>query len=246
MDADWLTALFGDPDLRLRVPVATYRLQFNRSFTFEDARALVPYLAALGISDVYASSYLAARPGSLHGYDLVDHNALNPEIGTDAEYERFVEALRERGMGQLLDVVPNHMGIADARNRWWNDVLENGPSSPYAEFFDIDWDPVKRELADKVLLPILGDQYGRVLENQELVLEYESGAFRLRYHEARLPRPDPRSRSWSTARTPWRRCSARRTRICRSTGASSPRSETCRAEPRPPRSACRSGCGKKR
>jgi len=187
MDADWLTALFGDPDLRLRVPVATYRLQFNRSFTFEDARALVPYLAALGISDVYASSYLAARPGSLHGYDLVDHNALNPEIGTDAEYERFVEALRERGMGQLLDVVPNHMGIADARNRWWNDVLENGPSSPYAEFFDIDWDPVKRELADKVLLPVLGDQYGRVLENQELVLEYESGAFRLRYHEARLP-----------------------------------------------------------
>jgi hypothetical protein len=244
MDADWLTALFGDPDLRLRVPVATYRLQFNRSFTFEDARALVPYLAALGISDVYASSYLAARPGSLHGYDLVDHNALNPEIGTDAEYERFVEALRERGMGQILDVVPNHMGIADARNRWWNDVLENGPSSPYAEFFDIDWDPVKRELADKVLLPVLGDQYGRVLEARARP-GVRRGVPRAVPRGPAPHRPDPRSRSWVPA-GPWRRCSARRTRICRSTGASSPRSETCRAGPRPPRSACRSGCGKKR
>ncbi len=187
MSGDWLKTLCEDSELRPRIPVATYRLQFNRAFTFEDARRVVPYLAALGISDVYASSYLAARPGSLHGYDIVDHNALNPELGTEADYDRFVGALRERGMGQLLDVVPNHMGIAEACNRWWNDVLENGPSSPCAEFFDVDWNPVKRELVNKVLLPILGDQYGRVLENQELRLAYAEGAFFLWYHEHRLP-----------------------------------------------------------
>ncbi|MBI3455418.1 MAG: malto-oligosyltrehalose synthase [Candidatus Rokubacteria bacterium] len=194
MDADLLDALRHDPGLRPRIPVATYRLQFNRTFTFEQAREVVPYLEALGISDVYASSYLAARPGSTHGYDIVDHNALNPEIGAGEAYERFVAALRERGMGQILDVVPNHMGIAEGANRWWNDVLENGPSSPYAEFFDIDWEPVKRQLANKVLLPILGDQYGRALEGQELVLEIAEGAFRLRYHETRLP-IEPRSTS---------------------------------------------------
>jgi (1->4)-alpha-D-glucan 1-alpha-D-glucosylmutase len=169
------------------MPVATYRLQFNRAFTFEDARRLVPYLADLGISDIYASSYLAARPGSPHGYDIANHNALNPEIGTEEDYQGFVAALQAAGMGHVLDVVPNHMGIAVGCNPWWNDVLENGPGSPYAEFFDIDWDPVKRQLANKVLLPILGDQYGRILENQELRLEYADGAFRLRYHETALP-----------------------------------------------------------
>ncbi|HSB72068.1 MAG TPA: malto-oligosyltrehalose synthase, partial [Candidatus Methylomirabilis sp.] len=173
--------------LEPRIPVATYRLQFNRSFRFETARRLIPYLASLGVSDVYASSYLAARPGSLHGYDIANHNALNPEIGTEEEYHAFVGALQAAGMGQILDVVPNHMGIAAGCNPWWNDVLENGPSSPYAEFFDIDWDPVKRQLANKVLLPILGDQYGRVLDNQELQLEYADGAFWLRYYETRLP-----------------------------------------------------------
>ncbi|HYV01989.1 MAG TPA: alpha-amylase family glycosyl hydrolase, partial [Actinomycetota bacterium] len=175
-----------------RIPRATYRVQFNRYFTFEHAARVVLYLDELGISDLYASSYLAARPGSLHGYDIVDHNTLNPEIGSFEAYERMTAALRERGMGQILDVVPNHMGIAAGANRWWNDVLENGPSSPYAEFFDIDWDPVERHLANKVLLPILGDQYGRVLENQELALEIEAGAFRLRYHETPLP-VEPRS-----------------------------------------------------
>ena len=187
MDGNWLTAPCEDPALRPRVPAATYRLQFNRAFTFEDGRRVVTYLDALGISDVYASSFLAARPGSIHGYDIADHNALNPEIGTQEDFDRFVAALRERGMGQILDVVPNHMGIAEACNRWWNDVLENGPSSPYADFFDIDWDPVKRELANKVLLPILGDQYGRVLENQDLALEYADGAFGLSYGGTRLP-----------------------------------------------------------
>jgi (1->4)-alpha-D-glucan 1-alpha-D-glucosylmutase len=187
MPADLLKELSPEAELCARIPVATYRLQFNRAFTFEDARRVVPYLEALGISDVYASSYLAARPGSPHGYDIADHNMLNPEIGSEEEYERFAGALRERGMGQLLDVVPNHMGIAEACNRWWNDVLENGQSSPYAEFFDIDWQPIKPELANRVLLPILGDQYGRVLERQELVLEYQDGAFGLCYHQARLP-----------------------------------------------------------
>ena len=192
MGADLFGRLRADPRFQPRIPAATYRLQFNSRFTFEDARRLLPYLDALGVSDVYASSYLGARPGSMHGYDITDHNTLNPEIGTQEDYDRFVEALRARGMGQILDVVPNHMGIAAGCNPWWNDVLENGPSSPYAEFFDVDWDPVKRQLANKVLLPILGDQYGRVLENQELVLDYAGGAFSLRYYETRLP-IDPRS-----------------------------------------------------
>jgi (1->4)-alpha-D-glucan 1-alpha-D-glucosylmutase len=192
MPADLFSELRQDSSLAPRLPLATYRLQFNRIFTFEAARQVVPYLDALGISDIYASSYLASRPGSMHGYDIADHNALNPEVGTEAEYTRFVDALHARGMGQILDVIPNHMGIAAACNAWWNDILENGPSSPYAEFFDIDWDPVNRRLTNKVLLPILGDQYGRILENQELVLEYGNGSFNLRYHETRLPL-EPRS-----------------------------------------------------
>jgi (1->4)-alpha-D-glucan 1-alpha-D-glucosylmutase len=187
MGTDLFRQMQGEGRLQPRVPVAAYRLQFNRAFTFQNAQAVIPYLEALGVSDIYASSYLAARPGSMHGYDIADHNRLNPEIGTAEEYEGLVAALQARGMGQILDVVPNHMGIAGGSNPWWNDVLENGPSSPYAEFFDIDWEPVKRELANKVLLPILGDQYGRVLESQELSLEYADGGFGLRYHETRLP-----------------------------------------------------------
>jgi (1->4)-alpha-D-glucan 1-alpha-D-glucosylmutase len=177
----------GDVGPTPRVPRATYRLQFNRHFTFDDAARLVPYLDALGISDLYASSYLAARPGSLHGYDIIDHGRLNPEVGSAEAYDRLVATLRERGMGQILDVVPNHMGIAEGTNRWWNDVLAHGPSSPYAERFDVDWQPVERHLAGKVLLPILGDQYGRVLEGQELALEIDAGALQVRYHDSRLP-----------------------------------------------------------
>jgi (1->4)-alpha-D-glucan 1-alpha-D-glucosylmutase len=192
MDADMDDRLTEDARLRPRIPAATYRLQFNSRFTFADARRLLPYLDTLGVSDVYASSYLGAKPGSMHGYDITDHGTLNPEIGTAEEYDRFVAELQARGMGQILDVVPNHMGIAAGSNPWWNDVLENGPSSPYAEFFDVDWDPVKRQLANKVLLPILGDQYGRVLENQELVLTYADGTFGLQYYDTRLP-IDPRS-----------------------------------------------------
>jgi (1->4)-alpha-D-glucan 1-alpha-D-glucosylmutase len=170
-----------------RLPEATYRLQFNRSLTFRDARELVPYLAALGVSDVYSSPYIKARPGSLHGYDIVDHNSLNPEVGTAEELDEFVRDLHFHGINQILDVVPNHMGVASDENAWWLDVLENGPGSPYAAYFDIDWMPLKPDLANKVLLPMLGDQYGKVLEDQQLVLCFEEGAFFVRYHDRRFP-----------------------------------------------------------
>jgi (1->4)-alpha-D-glucan 1-alpha-D-glucosylmutase len=179
-----------------RIPLSTYRLQFNRSFTFLDAAQLIPYLHQLGITDCYASPYLKAAPGSTHGYDVIDPTALNPEIGTETDYQVFITALRDHGMGQLLDVVPNHMGIAASANVWWQDVLENGPSSHYATFFDIDWTPVKPELENTVLLPILGDQYGIVLENQEIILHYDDGQLYLRYYEHRLPL-DPST--WSIA-----------------------------------------------
>ena len=159
----------------------------QQPFTFADATAIVDYLHALGISDCYASSYLTAVPGSPHGYDVADPTRLNPDIGTDEEYWNWIEALRSRGMGHVLDLVPNHMGIAKSANPWWLDVLENGPSSRFARFFDIEWHPVKDELADKVLIPILGDQYGAVLERQELRLAYRDGAFVVRYYDNVLP-----------------------------------------------------------
>ena len=170
-----------------RIPLATYRLQFNGGFTFRQAHAIVDYLHDLGVSDCYASSYLKAVPGSSHGYDVADPTQLNPEIGTDADHAAWTSALRTRGMGHVMDIVPNHMGIAKSANPWWLDVLENGPSSRFARFFDIEWHPVKDELAEKVLIPILGDQYGEVLENQELTLAYRDGAFFVRYYEETLP-----------------------------------------------------------
>src|SRR5437773_542418 len=170
-----------------RIPVSTYRLQFNHHFTFRDAKSIVDYLHALGITDCYASSYLKAVPGSSHGYDVADPTRLNPEIGTPEEYWAWIDALRSNDMGHVLDVVPNHMGIARSSNPWWLDVLENGPSSRFARFFDIEWHPVKDELADKVLIPILGDQYGSVLERQELQLAYHDGAFVVRYYDEALP-----------------------------------------------------------
>jgi (1->4)-alpha-D-glucan 1-alpha-D-glucosylmutase len=177
-----------------RIPSATYRLQFNHAFTFTDARALVPYLHALGITDCYLSPIVKAMPGSEHGYDTIDPVVLNPELGTDEEFQQFVDAVRSHGMGLLLDVVPNHMGIGKTLNRWWRDVLEHGPSARYAGAFDIDWHPIKPELHNKVLLPILGDQYGTVLENQEIVLTFEQGEFTLRYGEHVLP---VAPKSWS-------------------------------------------------
>src|SRR6266540_2339809 len=171
----------------LRIPISTYRVQMNSEFGFRAAHAIVDYLHALGVSDCYASSYLAAVPGSPHGYDVADPTRLNPDLGTEDEYWAWIEALKSRGLGHMLDLVPNHMGIARSANPWWLDVLENGPCSRFAHFFDIEWNPVNDELANKVLLPILGDQYGAVLERQELTLAYDRGAFIVRHHEDVLP-----------------------------------------------------------
>ncbi|HEV2761593.1 MAG TPA: malto-oligosyltrehalose synthase, partial [Pyrinomonadaceae bacterium] len=173
--------------VRARIPVSTYRLQFNHLFTLRQAATLVEYFSELGVTDLYASPILKARPGSLHGYHVVDHTKLNPELGTEEQFAEFGRRLRERRMGLLMDVVPNHMCIAGSENRWWLDVLENGPGSPYARFFDVDWRPPNPNLTDKVLLPILGDQYGRVLENQEIKISYRGGAFYANYYETSLP-----------------------------------------------------------
>ncbi len=167
-----------------RIPRATYRLQFNAGFTFQDAEQLVPYLAALGISDLYASPILLARPGSQHGYDVCDPSQINPELGTPEDFDRLSATLQSQGLGLLLDIVPNHMGVHSDANLWWNDVLENGPSSIYAQYFDIDWHPIKAEIANKILLPILSDHYGKVLEQGELRLIYHSGAFWLQVADA--------------------------------------------------------------
>jgi (1->4)-alpha-D-glucan 1-alpha-D-glucosylmutase len=169
------------------IPAATYRLQFNSAFTFDDATEIVDYLDRLGVSHCYASSYFKAVPGSTHGYDVADPGRLNPEIGDRASYNRWIETLRAHAMGHVVDWVPNHMGIAKSANPWWQDVLENGPSSQYASFFDIDWHPLKPELENRVLLPILGDSYGAVLERQQITLEYVGGAFSARYFDVVLP-----------------------------------------------------------
>lgn len=169
------------------IPLATYRLQFNQAFTFYDAARLIPYLRELGVSHCYASPLFKARAGSSHGYDVCDFGQLNPELGGDEGFEAFHRAAEEAGLGLILDIVPNHMGIVDEANSWWTDVLENGPSSIYAEYFDLDWDPVRPALENKVLLPILGDQYGRVLESGKLRLAYEDGAFVIYHYETKLP-----------------------------------------------------------
>ncbi|HXE81334.1 MAG TPA: malto-oligosyltrehalose synthase, partial [Vicinamibacterales bacterium] len=171
----------------LTPPCATYRLQLHAGFTFADAERIVDYLEALGVSHCYASNYLAAVPGSPHGYDLVDPTRLNPEIGDERAFRAWVDALRARGMGHIVDVVANHMGIARSANPWWQDVLENGPSSRHADAFDIDWRPLKPELECKVLLPVLGDTYGAVLERQEITLEYDAGSFQIRYFDWVFP-----------------------------------------------------------
>jgi (1->4)-alpha-D-glucan 1-alpha-D-glucosylmutase len=174
---------------KTQIPTATYRLQLNSAFTFRDAASIVPYLAELGISHCYVSPYLRARPGSTHGYDIIDHKSLNPEIGTPEDFEHFVAELKRHGMGQILDIVPNHMGVMGSDNAWWLDVLENGEASQYAEFFDIDWDPIKDELQGKVLIPVLGAQYGDELERGEmkLVFDVERGEFSIVYHQHRFP-----------------------------------------------------------
>jgi (1->4)-alpha-D-glucan 1-alpha-D-glucosylmutase len=170
-----------------RIPVSTYRLQFNSQFSFSDARKIIYYLHLIGITDIYSSPYFKAKKGSIHGYDIVDPAVLNPEIGTDEEYNELISELQKYGMGQILDIVPNHMCIESKDNAWWMDVLENGPGSFFADFFDIDWEPEKRELKDRILIPILGDQYGNVLERQELRLVFEEGMFYVFYYDNKFP-----------------------------------------------------------
>jgi len=171
------------------IPRATYRLQLNENFTFDDAAAVAPYLKALGISHVYASPFLKARAHSQHGYDIVDHNVINPELGGDAAFERFSATLKQNDLGLILDFVPNHMGIHFADNPWWLDVLEWGEASPYADFFDIDWDLLPYRTKGGVLLPILGTSYAAALDNGEIELRYdvEEGSFSAWYYEHRLP-----------------------------------------------------------
>ena len=159
------------------VPCSTYRLQLNLRFTFTQAAAVVSYLHDLGITDCYTSPFLMAHPGSMHGYDVTDHTRFNPEIGSEEQFTEFAERLRQRGMGLLVDVVPNHMCITHSSNLWWWDVLENGPSSDYSRHFDIDWSPPKSELANKVLLPFLPDQFGLVLESQSIRVLFDGGGF---------------------------------------------------------------------
>jgi (1->4)-alpha-D-glucan 1-alpha-D-glucosylmutase len=186
--ANLLSDVEREAAVRRCTPEATYRLQFHAGFTFQDAAHLAPYLEDLGVSHVYASPYLKARPGSKHGYDVLDHQHLNPEIGSDADYTAYIEALHSHHLGQILDVVPNHMGIVGNENVWWNDVLENGPSSPYANYFDIAWQASPRPaLRDRVLLPLLGETYGQVLEAGQIRLHYDAGVFTLHYYEHRLP-----------------------------------------------------------
>jgi (1->4)-alpha-D-glucan 1-alpha-D-glucosylmutase len=172
---------------RPRIPVSTYRLQFNAGFTFRDARALLPYLRGLGISDIYASPYFKAGPGSSSGYDIVDPTVLNPEVGAEEDYASLVAEMHRLGMGQILDVVPNHLCITCGGNVWWQDVLENGVSSPHAAFFDIDWRPAGRRTEAKLLVPILASQYGEALEGQELRLTIEKGAFAVLYQNSSFP-----------------------------------------------------------
>jgi (1->4)-alpha-D-glucan 1-alpha-D-glucosylmutase len=180
-------ALLRESQARRRVPTATYRLQLNQGFTFRDAADLIPYLHALGVSDCYVSPVLQAGAGSSHGYDVCDHSRLSPELGGPQGFAALSAALRGHQMGLILDAVPNHMGIADPGNAWWMDVLENGPGSIYAPYFDIDWHPVNPALENKVLLPVLEDQYGRVLETGKIRLAYAEGAFFLSYYQTRLP-----------------------------------------------------------
>ncbi len=169
-------------------PEATYRLQFHAGFTFRDAAALAPYLRDLGVTHVYSSPYMRARQGSTHGYDIVDHRALNPEIGSPEDYEAFVAALHEHGLRQILDIVPNHMGVATNDNPWWTDVLENGPASRFAEHFDIAWlAPARPEHQNRVLLPVLGATYGETLEAGQLRVLFDGGAFWVGYHDRRFP-----------------------------------------------------------
>jgi len=169
-----------------QIPSATYRLQFNRHFRFEDAARILDYLRDLGITHVYASPILGSRRGSEHGYDATDPTRIDPDLGSEDDFYAFQDQLRERGMGIVLDIVPNHMA-ASSENPWWVDVLENGPGSAFASYFDIDWHPGPRSLEGRILLPVLGQPFGEVLESGELRLSFVHGRFAIQYYESTFP-----------------------------------------------------------
>jgi (1->4)-alpha-D-glucan 1-alpha-D-glucosylmutase len=169
------------------VPRSTYRLQLQPAFGFDRVAEVADYLAALGISHVYCSPYLQAMPGSTHGYDVLDHHRASAELGGTFGHERMYRALAAAGLGQVIDVVPNHMSIGSAENRWWWDVLENGQASRFAAYFDVDWHPPEERLHDVVVLPVLGDHFGRVLERFEIKLVRDGGTFHFQYHDHRFP-----------------------------------------------------------
>ncbi|MFD1730971.1 alpha-amylase family glycosyl hydrolase [Deinococcus malanensis] len=211
------------------LPDATYRLQLHTGFDFAAAQRVLPYLARLGVTDVYLSPIWTSTPGSTHGYDVTDHAEVNPQLGGEAALRRFARRARELGLGLIVDFVPNHMGIQNGHNPYWEDVLQHGQASRYAHFFDISWQPLKRALEGKVLLPVLGDQYGRVLERGELRLERQGGRFFFRYYERLFPmsprsladllsgsRPGlprsavPSAANWPASRAVWPTCRAAR------------------------------------
>jgi (1->4)-alpha-D-glucan 1-alpha-D-glucosylmutase len=175
-------------EVRATIPRVTYRMQFHKDFSLTDADDLIPYLEALGVSHVYSSPLLGARSGSMHGYDIVNHKHLNSEIGANTDLTALTDHLKQRGMGIVMDMVPNHMGIGK-ENPWWMDVLENGPASQFAEYFDIDWAPIKPELRGKVTIPVLGEFYGSILHSGQLKLQFypERGSLVLRYYENEYP-----------------------------------------------------------
>lgn len=177
---------WADRGDRGRIPLATYRMGFHKGFRLSQALRLVPYLERLGITTLYASPLFASRSGSSHGYDVTDPTRLNPEIGNRTDFERLGRSLDERGMGMILDIVPNHMA-AHFENPWWRDLLENGESSRFSMFFDVDWDPPQRALEHRISLPILGGPYQRVLENRELELVFRKEGFAIRYWDTLLP-----------------------------------------------------------
>lgn len=171
----------------MNVPRATYRVQMHAGFTFDDAIAILPYLAELGVSHLYTSPILQAMPGSMHGYDIVDHSRVNSELGGEEGFDRLTDALGGHGMGLVLDIVPNHMAIGE-ENRWWWDVLQHGRASRYAGYFDIDWEPPEARLRDVILMPVLADHYGRVLEAGEIrLVRGERGVMQVAYGDHRFP-----------------------------------------------------------
>ena len=182
------------------VPRATYRLQFHSGFRFQDAMRIAPYLRDLGVTHIYASPLLAARAGSTHGYDVCDFSRINPELGAESDLADFAQLLREHGIGLVLDIVPNHMGIGGPGNLWWWDVLRRGPGSAFAQYFDIDWDSPEPGLRGKVLVPVLGDEYDRALERGELKLTFDRNTFTVRYFDHTFPvSPTSESRLFESA-----------------------------------------------